>query len=573
VLFVCLLAWILLSGLDDLFVGLIFLLNRRQPFRWPAAAELDARPERRIAILVPLWREHGVIRQMLDRNLSIIQYQDYDIFAGVYPNDEPTINAVRDAANRHPRVHLAMGAHDGPTSKGGCLNWTYRRMTEYEAAHGVRFEIVVTHDAEDLVHRDSLRLINWFSRDYEMVQVPVLPISTGLGEITHGLYCDEFAEFQSKDIPARQHLGGFLPGNGVGTGYLRVALDRLAAQRHGRVFDPASLTEDYETGYRLHALGCRQIFLPIRFDAGAPVATREYFPRNFRSALRQRSRWVAGISLQGWERHGWRAPRRQLYWFWRDRKGLIGNLIAPIANLYWFAGALDLIAVAPWAKPLHAAAAATCLLQVCLRTWCSMRLYSWQFATGVPVRMVWGNVVNCLATVEALRHFFVARYHRRAPAWRKTEHAFPAFCAPAEGRPQLGEVLVRMRLLSLDQLEQALKSCPVGARLGEHLVQLQRISEDDLYQALSSQSGIPLGMPRPREVVRRVTRTLSAAAARRWKVLPYRVRIGQIHVVTAELPSPEMLRELSLLLAMEVRFRLVRPHEFEAMALEYLPSV
>ena len=147
---------------------------------------------------MPLWREHGVIRQMLERNLSIIQYQEYDIFVGVYPNDELTINAVRDAAHRHPRVHLAMGAHDGPTSKGACLNWTYRRMTEYEAAHGVRFEIVVTHDAEDLVHRDSLRLINWFSRHYEMVQVPVLPISTGLGEITHGLYCDEFAEFQSK---------------------------------------------------------------------------------------------------------------------------------------------------------------------------------------------------------------------------------------------------------------------------------------------------------------------------------------------------------------------------------------
>jgi hypothetical protein len=26
-------------------------------------------------------------------------------------------------------------------------------------------------------------------------------------------------------------------------------------------------------------------------------------------------------------------PRRQLYWFWRDRKGLVGNLPTPVDNL------------------------------------------------------------------------------------------------------------------------------------------------------------------------------------------------------------------------------------------------
>jgi adsorption protein B len=46
-------------------------------------------------------------------------------------------------------------------------------MAEYERRNGIHFEIVVIHDAEDLVHPEALRLINWFSRDYEMVQVPV----------------------------------------------------------------------------------------------------------------------------------------------------------------------------------------------------------------------------------------------------------------------------------------------------------------------------------------------------------------------------------------------------------------
>jgi hypothetical protein len=225
--------WILVSGLDDLFISVAFLLTRHKPFPWPAGPELDHAPERRIAILVPLWREHRVIGQMLEHNLAAIRYSAYDVFVGVYPNDQPTARAVEQAARSHPRVHLVVGPHDGPTSKGDCLNGIYHGMGEYEGLHGVRYDIVMTHDAEDLVHPDSLRLVNWFSRDYAMVQVPVLPLPTPMREPTHGLYCDEFAEFQTKDIPMRQRLGGFLPANGVGTGFARFALEHLAATRGG----------------------------------------------------------------------------------------------------------------------------------------------------------------------------------------------------------------------------------------------------------------------------------------------------------------------------------------------------
>ena len=225
------------------------------------------------------------------------------------PNDTATLDAVLEQARLHPRIHVATCPHDGPTSKGDCLNAIYRRMREYEARRGKRFRIVVTHDAEDLVHPDSLRLINYFSRRHAMIQIPVLPLPTPAGEFTHGLYCDEFAEYQNKDIPVRQALGGFLPSNGVGTGFDRAALDRLADTRSGRPFDPACLTEDYETGYRLYALGYRQVFVPVRFTPEGPVATREFFPRRLRPSISQRTRWVTGIALQGWLHHGWpRAP-------------------------------------------------------------------------------------------------------------------------------------------------------------------------------------------------------------------------------------------------------------------------
>jgi len=442
-LLVPLAAWVLLSGLDDLFINLAYLCRGRKQFDWPDESELDRSPERRIAILVPLWHEDGVIERMLERNLATIRYRNYDIFAGVYPNDKPTVRAVQRVARRNSRVHLSMCPHGGPTSKGDCLNHAYRCMKNHETSRGIRFEIVMLHDAEDLVHPESLRLVSFFSRDYQMVQVPVLPLPTGWRDVTHGVYCDEFAENQSKDIPVRQRLGGFLPACGVGTGFERAALDRLGAQRDGRIFDPKSLTEDYDTGYCFHALGFRQVFLPVRMEPGGAVATREYFPRTFRTAARQRSRWVAGIALQGWERHGWQVPWRQAYWFWRDRKGLAGNLLSPAINLLFLYGCAGYFTSACGCQPWRLGAlidqrlaivySATFMLsamQTGMRVWLCSRVYGWRFAAGAPLRMPWANLVNCAATTAALVQFIRARRSRQTLAWRKTEHVYPGQAIP-----------------------------------------------------------------------------------------------------------------------------------------------
>jgi hypothetical protein len=71
-------------------------------------------------------------------------------------------------------------------------------------------------------------------------------------------------------------------------------------------------------------------------------------------------------------------------------------------------------------------------------------------------------------------------------------------------------------------------------------------------------------------VERLATRALPAAAALRWKVMPFRVDAGQLHLVTADVPSEAMVRELTRLSELELRFHLVRPNEFEDMAREYL---
>ena len=567
--------WILISGADDRFIAVLSLLRLRKPFDWPTNVQLEQVRQRPIAILVPLWREHRVIGQMLEHNLASIDYANYHVFVGVYPNDPQTLRAVTAAAARDSRIHLAMLPHDGPTSKGDCLNWIYCRLREFEACQQVRFEIVATHDAEDIIHPASLRLINWFSREYQMVQIPVLALPTSILEFTHGLYCDEFAEFQSKDIPVRQWLGGFMAGNGVGTGFERNALEALAASRGGRVFDPECLTEDYENGYRLFAMGCRQLFVPLRFDRTGPVATREYFPRRLRSAVRQRSRWVAGIALQGWRLHGWRVPIRQVYWFWRDRKGLVGNLLAPSANLLFLYGLCGrkLGASLPgWTAPLCIATLALSLFQTAIRIAASCRVYGARFAAFVPLRMLYGNLVNFLATAHALRRFFGARFRGSRLDWGKTEHVYLSHQRPDLGIARIGEVLVRIRAVSHEIVEHAAASQPSHLRLGEYLMFLQQISEENLYRALSVQSGIPLGSPKIEEVRRPATRSLPAETVRRWKVLPYRVEMGQLHLITTEPPTAEMTRALAFLSTLDLRFRLVRPHEYRRFASLYLPQ-
>jgi adsorption protein B len=581
--------YVLLSGLDDLFLDAAFVYRwlalhsfGKPWFPWPTLQQVDAAPRRRIAIFVPLWHEHAVIGSMLERNIPATLYHAAEFFVGAYPNDFETVAAVRQAAQKFPRVHLALCPHGGPTSKADCLNWIYQNMLAYEVRHAVSFDVVVTHDAEDVIHPEELRWINYFAGSFDMVQVPVLPLATPLRQWVHGLYCDEFAEFQTKDIPVRQMWGAFLPGNGVGTGFSRAVLEKLAAAHANRVFDPACLTEDYENGWRIHALGCRQVFVPLRREAGGLLATREYFPRTFGSAVRQRARWVMGIVLQSWERRGWQAPGRQLYWLWRDRKGIVGNLLTPVLNVLFVYGALtwgvSRIVGHPWVfgfrhpalKTLFSATFALSAFQMGVRALCSRRLYGWRFALGVPVRALIGNWLNCAATVKALALFAEARLRGHPLVWVKTEHAYPTAAAlAAEIRP-LGQILVGSQFVAQADVDEALASKAPAERIGEYLVRTGKLSEADLYIALSLQRNLPLGKPQPSEISEPATHAVPAEVSRRWRVLPFRVLEGQLFVAGPELPSDEMARDLHQFSQLELRFHLVTPSDFEELARTYL---
>ncbi len=562
---------LVLSGLDDLGIDLAWLyawveyrVTRKNN---DTAHNLDI-PQSRIAIMVPLWHEHQVIASMLEHNVASIRYNAYHFFVGVYPNDQLTKSAVSAMARRFPNVHMAVCPHDGPTSKADCLNWVYQHIGLYEEERGEHFDIIVTHDAEDMIHPEELRWINYYATRYDFIQIPVFGLKTPFHEFTHGVYCDEFAENHSRDMVVRSRFRCFVPGAGVGTGYRRQALEKLAAAQSNRIFEPAALTEDYENGLRLRRLGCSQVFAsPWR--TGGPgsdfVATQEYFPQKWGAALRQRSRWVTGISLQGWERFGWEGTLSEVYWLWRDRKGLLGSPLGILANALFAYGLATHMWLRLTPNEIYLTWATLSLqaIRTAVRMGCVARIYGFAFSLGVPLRVFYANALNAAATFSAMWRYAKAKWRNEPLRWLKTEHAYPTRTALLSHKRRLGEILVGSGYLSEAALASAVSSLPPKTRIGEHLMALGEISEHVLYEALSLQQGLPFTSLADEDIPLGVARAIPKPVLREWRVLPFKIAENGLSVACPDLPTPELSQALQSHTSLEIHYHLVVPHEYE----------
>ena len=327
------------------------------------------------------------------------------------------------------------------------MNQLIRGILSWEKRTGIRYDFFLFHDAEDVIHPYELHEAARLLQQSHMVQLPVLPLAMPPSQITHGVYADEFAEFHCKDLRVRSAFGGFIPSAGVATALSRQVIERLLILRGDEIFNPRSVTEDYFLGLEVQRLGFRQAFSFTRNpESRELIASRSYFPDTFKAAVRQRTRWITGNNLQAWERFGWRAGPRQLYWFWRDRKGLLNqlpNLLA--AGLFVFGGFRWLwslfegipwavgaaLSQTPWLGTLLAANAGLVLWRLAVRTGFGWRIYGWRHAAFAPIRMPWANVINFCASYMAVRGFFRAKFGKKPLLWVKTVHSFPD-AAPAK---------------------------------------------------------------------------------------------------------------------------------------------
>jgi bacteriophage N4 adsorption protein B len=395
-----------------------------------------------------------VIRRMVANILTSVRYTNYHVFVGTYPNDVPTQREVDAVAAEFPNVHRVVCANPGPTCKSDCLNWIYQGVLDFERQHGVKFVMFLIHDAEDVPHPLSFKLFNYLLPPYDMVQLPVLCLPTPWPCFTAGHYLDEFAEQHLKDLPVREWLTGTVPAAGVGCAFGRDALQLVAARADNQVFSVDSLTEDYEIGMRLRALGLKQVFAKV--PAGDEyIATWEYFPARLSAAIRQKSRWIVGITLQGWRGLGWHGDMWTKYALFRDRKGLITNQLGILGYVtvafvlaVWLVTSLlpdsyrypALVERGSWLWYVMLVNGVFMLERLFVRAMCVRELYGWHQAVLALPRQIWSNVVNCAATVRAIRLW--ARHLRtgRPIAWDKTGHIFPSEAELQRRREIPGEI-------------------------------------------------------------------------------------------------------------------------------------
>lgn len=430
----------LIGGIDDLLIDLTYMVARLRGRLRPAQAHTrtDASPP--LAIFVPAWDEAAVIAPMLRATLMRYDYRDYRIYVGAYPNDAATIAAVADVASGDARVRLVIGDAPGPTTKADCLNSLWRALIADEAA-GEAVDAVVLHDAEDLVHAHELRVFAACLATHDAVQLPVLPLADPASPLIAGHYNDEFAEAHAKALVVRQALGAALPFAGVGCAISRAMLGRIAAARGGLPFDETSLTEDYELGLTVAAQGGRGCFVRRRDARGELIATRAYFPATLTGAVRQKSRWLTGIALAGWDRTGW-ASGRGLGENWmrmRDRRATLAIpvlAIAYVALLAWGASlVLHWVVDQPMPAPDRVMAwvlGVNALLlgwRLALRMAFTGRAYGVRQALLSLPRVFVANLIALLAARRALATYWPTLRGER-PRWDKTDHRFPEEVVP-----------------------------------------------------------------------------------------------------------------------------------------------
>ena len=578
---------IAVSSTDDLFIDLVYWVGRlTRPLRQlgqrrPSEERLRLKPEQRIAIMVPAWQEAEVIANMLVNTINAFEYARFDLFVGVYQNDPDTRAEVQRVKKSFPNVHLAVVEENGPTCKADCLNWILRAIAAHEATTGELYDIYLMHDAEDVVHPFGLKVVNGFIEGAGMIQLPVLSMNRRWNQLIACHYLDEFAEFHTKDLPVRTWLTRMTPSAGVATAFSRAAIASLAKDGPDSVFNASSLTEDYDVGHRLKARGFASDFVryyaktvrfrPALFRSGQVrmsrrelVATREFFPHTWNTSVRQKARWMLGISYMGWAQLGWFGSLANRYFLFRDRKALFTAPIGALAYLilaslliilpiqWMWPGLIHLSPLIdrPWIGTLIWVNSAFLMNRVLHRAWFTGHTHGLGYMWLTPVRLVISNLIGFAAFSRSMRLFLVHLITRRPIAWDKTQHAFPALTQLAHRSNRLGELLRHWNQVRPDDLHAALlaqKTCqrPLGLLLADR----GAVDEDALAAAFAEQMGVkPMSLD-VLTVAGSVLGLLSARQAAAFRAIPVSRSEGVITIALGEPLDRQRRAALESLLA------------------------
>ena len=583
-----------ISGLDDFFIDVVYWVRRIKRKlsvyrRYPRMSyrELYKPDEKPLAIMVPAWNETGVIGNMAELAATTLDYENYHIFVGTYPNDPDTQRDVDEVCARFPNVHKVVCARPGPTSKADCLNNVLDAITQFERSANFAFAGFILHDAEDVISPMELRLFNYLVERKDLIQIPVYPFEREWTHFTSMTYIDEFSELHGKDVPVREALAGQVPSAGVGTCFSRRAVTALLADGDGIAFDVQSLTEDYDIGFRLKEKGMTEIFIrfPVVDEAkereqrkflqhartSNMICVREYFPDTFSTAVRQKSRWIIGIVFQGFKTHKWTSSLTLNYFLWRDRKGAISNFVSFLAMLVMIQLLLLLAYESLWPDAWHFLSIFSGSAWLMTLLWLNFGLMVNRivqrviFVTGYygltqgllsVLRLFWGNLINFMANWRALKQVLQHGDPRRV-AWDKTTHDFPSVTGDTRSLRPLGQILLENQVITEEQLDTALRNRVEGLRLGGSMLMQGLISAEQLAQALAEQNGVAWESIDAWQIPSSLIAEMPASVALHYAVLPLRLDNDELIVGSEDGIDPVSLAALTRKVGRKVRYVIV----------------
>jgi len=606
-------------GLDDIIFDFHFILHllRTREARHTTVDELRLKPEKYIAIFVPAWSEGGIVNRMADYAVKILDYERYDIFIGVYPNDPETTACVDALTRICPRIHKAVCPDPGPTSKADCLNAIYRAMRLREIPGVREYEIIALHDSEDVLHPLTLKVYNYYVPDkVDMGQIPVFPLELPPWKYwVSNSYMDDFSELHLKDMFARQEMGGIVPSAGVGTAFNRKAIDYLADHNSGDPFVVGNLTEDYFLGIQLKRAGYTAGFINypidrvvVKKDAEGRVvskkfvtdivAVRENFPTKFWDAVRQRSRWILGISMQCWELAGWEGSTAVRYTLMRDRRAPLVHLINAIGYIVIFSWLIEtafrhlpFVATQYW-RPLFTLDSFlwtlilidTCFLfyRILIKVYYVKEIYGWKQGLFAIPRYPVGNFINFFATCRALWMYVRSRVFGKQLVWLKTAHVFPTATDLSEFAASIEDLLLQEGKVPRERIEQLMQDNSHPS-IPMKLLRLRLLDEEQFTAIWSRFSGIPEKTVLTEDTDPRLLEKIPEQESIDGAMIPVREsEDGHLEVAFLEPPSPQVrqslearfARPLAGCLITPTNLRMLRERGYSAMAMSrYRSSV
>jgi adsorption protein B len=425
----CLSVLINISSLDDFLIDLLAFGIVRQSFRRDPVARSDIPC---IAVFVANWHEEEVLGRMVEGNLARIPNPQVKLYLGVYPNDTGTRDVALGLAENYPdRVHVVINTLPGPTSKGQMLNEMFRQAyLQLDAP-----DLVVLHDSEDIIDPRTFEIYAAYSVDHDFIQVPVFSLNATERSMVAATYMDEFAERHTREMVVRNAVGAMIPSAGVGTCITRRLIEHFLRTR-GNVLMTGCVTEDYILGVEAKRAGFRAAFAAISAEETRGfdfVATREFFPKSLVASIKQKTRWVYGINFEGMHKLGWRGDIWDVYFFVRDRKGLITNFLPPISLVFFallLSGVVDPTAIPTELEPVLSVSVwlnlLSLLVRYLIRVSACRQVYGKYDLIGTAMRWPISLYINMAAVWRAWKTYLgESQFASKPIVWSKTTHELP----------------------------------------------------------------------------------------------------------------------------------------------------